>query len=111
MARVRNEDEPWEETVARLDSDVVRRLLVDAAERSEDVARAVRLAAANSSERISVLKTEIDQGLRTRRYLSYRESSSWALDAPPVVEALADAVASEPSRELVVCWSGRSVTW
>ncbi len=102
LARRRNEDERWEEIVARLDSDDARRLLVDAAEHSEDVARAVRLAAASRSERISVLRAEIDQGLRTRRYLSYRESSSWALDASPVVDALADAVASEPSRELVV---------
>lgn len=102
MVGRRNENERWDETVARLDSDEVRRLLVGAAERSEDVARAVRLAAANSSERISVLKAEIDRGLRTRRYLDYRESSSWAIDASPVVEALADAVACEPSRELVV---------
>jgi hypothetical protein len=91
----------WEEVVARLDEDVARRLLTGAAERNEDVARAVRLAAADSSERIGVLKAEVDRGLRTRRHLDYWQSSQWAVEASPIVDALGDAVASEPSRELV----------
>lgn len=80
----------------------MRRLLAEAAARSDDVSRAVRLTAADGSERISVLKAEVDRGLRTRRYLDYRESSAWARDAAPVVEALAIAVESEPSKALVV---------
>ncbi len=95
-------DEGWDELVARLDQDVVRSLLTDAAGRNEDVARAVRLAAADPAERIGVLRAEVDRGLRTRRSLDYWESSTWAVEASPVVDALADAVASEPSRELVV---------
>lgn len=66
------------------------------------MARAVRLTAADASERIAVLKAEVDHGLRTRRYLDYRESSAWARDAAPVVEALATAVESGPSKALVV---------
>jgi hypothetical protein len=92
----------WEHVVARLDEDVARRLLTGAAERNEDVARSVRLAAASSSERIVVLKAEVDRGLRTRRYLDYWQSSQWAVEASPIVDALGDAVASEPSRELVL---------
>ena len=92
----------WDGLVARLGDDDVRRLLAEAAARSDDVARAVRLTAADGSERISVLKAEVDRGLRTRRYLDYRDSSAWARDAAPVVEALAIAVESEPSKALVV---------
>lgn len=40
-------------------------------------------------------------GLMTRRYVDYRESSAWAVEASPVVDALADAVAGELSSELV----------
>lgn len=93
--------EHWDEVVARLDEDVVRRVLTGAAERNEDVARAVRLAAAESSERITVLKAEVDRGLRTRRSLDYWQSSEWAVEASPIVDALGDAVVSEPTRELV----------
>jgi len=92
----------WDALVTKLDDDDVRRLLAEAAARSDDVARAVRLTAADSSERIAVLKAEVDRGLRTRRYLDYRESSAWARDAAPVVEAVATAVVREPSRALVV---------
>lgn len=99
----RSEDEVrWREVVTRLDDDDVRRLLVAAAERNEDVARAVRLAAADGGERSAVLRAEVDRGLRTRRFLDYRESSDWAVDASPVIDALADAVVAAPSRELVV---------
>ena len=90
-----------EDLVERLDDGAVRRLLGTAAEAHADVARAVRLAAANDGERLGVLRSEVDHGLRTRRYLGYRESSEWACDAEPVVEALADALAAGLSRELV----------
>lgn len=97
----REETERWDDVVAGLDEAVARRLLAGAAERNEDVARSVRLAAADSSERITVLKAEVDRGLRTRRHLDYWQSSQWAVEAAPIVDALADAVATEPSPELV----------
>jgi hypothetical protein len=81
---------------------VARRLLVTAAEWHEDVVCAVRLAAADESDRLAVLKAAVDDGLRTRRHLDYWGSSSWARDASPVVDALAGEVATEPSAELVV---------
>ncbi len=73
-----------------------------AAERHEDVARAVRLAATRGSGDLSQLKAEIDRGLRTSRYLGYRESGGWAMQAMPVVGAISEAVGSSPTAELVV---------
>ena len=87
--------------VRRLDADALSALLVRAAENHDDVARAVRLAAASPTERLGVLRREVDRGLRTRRFLGYRESAEWAQEAAPVVDALAQAVAVEPSLELV----------
>jgi hypothetical protein len=78
------------------------RCWLGAAEEHEDVARAVRLAAAGPADRLKVLRIEVDRGLRTRRFLDYRESSAWTRDAWPVVDALAREVAARPSRELVV---------
>jgi hypothetical protein len=97
-----DDDVPIEELVEGLEEQVARRLLANAAEWHEDVMRAVRLAAADERERLVVLKAAVDDGLRTRRHLDYWASSSWARDAAPVVDALADEVAAEPSAELVV---------
>ncbi len=94
-------DSSVEDLVGDLDDDTVRQLLAAAAGGHDDVARAVRLAAASDVDRLGVLRSEVDQGLRTRRFLGYRESSEWAYDAEPVVDALTVAVASSPSRELV----------
>ena len=94
-------DASLEELVEQLDDNAVRVLLVAAAAGHSDVARAVRLTAATDADRLGVLRMEVDRGLRTRRYLGYRESSEWACDAEPVVDALTGAVASSPSRELV----------
>lgn len=94
-------DASLEDLVEQLDENAVRVLLVAAAAGHSDVARAVRLTAANDADRLGVLRMEVDRGLRTRRYLGYRESSEWACDAEPVVDALTGAVASSPSRELV----------
>jgi hypothetical protein len=93
--------DPPGDLVGRLDAEVTRTLLVRAAEDHDDVARAVRLAAAGPADRLGVLRREVDRGLRTRRYLGYRESAEWAQEAEPVVDAVAEAVAMEPSRELV----------
>ncbi len=89
------------ELVGRLDEGAVRRLLADAAGRDAETARAVRLGAAGPSERLAVLAAEVDSGLRTRRHLGYWESSEFAAQARPVVQALAEAVEAGPSRELV----------
>jgi hypothetical protein len=48
------------------------------------------------------LRAEIDRGLRTRRFLGYYESREWAIEAAPTVEAVAEAVASSPTQELVL---------
>lgn len=91
-----------EDAVGRLDDQSTRRLLIEAAERHDDVRRAVRLAGADEHERLSVLKAAVDGGLRTRRHLDYWGSSAWAVDAAPVVDALAGEVAFAPSAGLVV---------
>ncbi|HZA75561.1 MAG TPA: hypothetical protein VE623_04130 [Acidimicrobiales bacterium] len=97
-----DEDPSLDEAVGRLDDAALRRLLVTAAAAHEDVSRAVRLAAADDSERLAVLRAEVDRGLRTRRHLGYWESSAWARDASPVVDALAEAAVAGPSAELVL---------
>jgi len=80
-----------------------------ASELHEDVARAVRLTATRGSGDLSQLKAEIDRGLRTGRYLGYRESGGWAMQARPVVEAISEAVDSSPTAELVaLMWNGMS---
>jgi len=61
--------------IARLDPEDLRVIVGKAAERYEDVARAVRLAATRGSGNLSPLKAEIDRKLRTRRYLGYWEST------------------------------------
>jgi hypothetical protein len=90
-----------EELVEGLDEAMVRRLLAFAAGRDEETARAVRRAAAGPADRLEVLRGEVDDGLRTRRHLGYWESSAWAAEARPVVDALAEAVADGSSRELI----------
>lgn len=94
--------EPIEQVVARLDDVTARRVLATAAECHENVMRAVRLAAAGETERITVLRAAVDDGLRTRRHLDYGGSSSWAKDAAPVVDTLAEEVSVAPSAELVI---------
>ncbi len=88
--------------IARLDPEDLRVIVGKAAERHEDVARALRLAATRGSGDLSQLKAEIDLGLRTSRYLGYRESGGWAMQARPVVEAIGEAVGSSPTAELVL---------
>ena len=94
-------DDALTSLVLRLDPDEVTALLVRAALEHDDVARAVRLAAASAPERLTVLRAAVDQGLRTRRFLGYHESSQWAIDGRPIVDALGVEVANHPSRELV----------
>jgi len=90
-----------EHAVGRLDEARLRELVVSAAHAHDDVARAVRLAGADKAERLALLRTAVDSGLRTRRYLDYWQSSAWAREAQPVVDSLAAEVRSAPTRELV----------
>ena len=49
---------------------------------------------------LTQLRTDIDEALRTRRFLDYWESSEWANEATPVVDAIGDAPgALHPSAE------------
>lgn len=89
------------ELVEQLDEVTLRKILLAAADAHEDVERALRLAAAGDGERLVVLRAEVDRVLSTRRHLGYRESTEWAREAGPVVDALADAVAAGPSLDLV----------
>ena len=88
--------------IEKLDPEDLRVIVGKAAERHEDVARAVRLTASRGSGDLSQLKAEIDRGLRTNRYLGYRESGGWAMQARPIVAAIGEAVGSSPTAELVL---------
>jgi hypothetical protein len=57
--------------------------------------------AARSSGDLAELRAEVDRGLRTRRFLGYRESIEWARAAQPIVAELAAAVRTCPSAGLV----------
>jgi hypothetical protein len=90
------------EVVRDLSPEVLREIVVTAADWHDDVERHVRLAAAREAGDLVELRVEVDRGLRTRRFLGYRESSEWARAARPVVEELRLAAASSPSNDLVV---------
>ena len=87
--------------VDSLDLDDLREVVRVASDRHEDVARAVRLAAGRSAGDFQQLRAEIDGGLRTRRFLDYRESSGWAMQAAPVVAEIRAAVVASSSATLV----------
>ncbi len=88
--------------IEKVEPEDFRVIVGKAAERHEDVARALRLAATSEAGDLSQLKAEIDRGLRTSRYLGYRESGGWAMQARPIVEAIGDAAGSSPTAELVL---------
>lgn len=79
---------PVAELVESLSIEQIREVVCSAADRHYDVERAVRLVAARANDDLAVLRVEVDRGLRTRRFLPYRESSGWAHAARPVVEEL-----------------------
>ena len=99
-SRAGGPDEELDELVEQLGDGDVRRLLLEAAARNGDVARAIRLAAATPADRIATLRSELDS-LRTRRHLGYRESMAWADDAMIVVDEIASTAETAPSRELL----------
>jgi len=79
----------------------LREVVSAAADRHEDVERAVRLITARADDGLAALQAEVDRGLRTRRFLPYAESSGWARAARPIVEELRQRATSSPSVELV----------
>ncbi len=87
--------------VAKLEADDLRTIVAKAAEHHEEVARAVRLAASRSSGDLAQLRAEVDSALRTRRFLRYRESAGWAMQARPVLEEIRSLVQARPSAGLV----------
>jgi hypothetical protein len=84
-----------------LSADELREVLMWAAEWHEDVERRLRLMAARSTGDLGQLRAEVDRGLRTRRFLGYRESVEWAHAARPILTELEAAVRTAPSQELV----------
>lgn len=84
-----------------LDVGAVRHLLTVAAGQHPSVAKAVRLAAASPADRVAVLRALVDDSLRTRRFLGYRESVEWADEADVAVRALSAEADNNPSRELL----------
>jgi hypothetical protein len=101
-ARAGGEPQTIGEIVGRLPIEELRTVLLSAVDRHLDVERHVRLAAARASGDLAGLRGEVDRGLRTRRFLSYRESSEWARAAQPIVDELRLVVERAPSRDLVV---------
>ena len=99
-ARVRSET-PLEKLIAGLTVDELREVVSAAADRHDDVERHVRLIAARAGGDLAQLRAEVDRGLRTRRFLDYRESAGWAGAARPIVTELGQAVDASPSRALV----------
>ena len=81
--------------------DELREVVSAAVDRHGDVERQVRLIAARGAGDLAQLRAEVDRGLRTRRFLDYRESAGWALAARPIVAELEKAVEASPSRALV----------
>ena len=92
---------PVEELIAALTADQLREVLSAAVDNHRDVERHVRLIAARSAGELAQLRAEVDRGLRTRRFLGYRESGAWAQSARPILAELRTTVEDAPSRELV----------
>src|SRR5215218_9451944 len=99
-SRIRSEA-PVETLVAGLTVDELRQVVSAAVDRHGDVERQVRLIAGREAGDLAQLRAEVDRGLRTRRFLGYRESAGWARAARPIVAELEKAVDESPSRSLV----------
>lgn len=92
---------PIEELIAILTVDGLREVVSAAVDCHDDVERQVRLVVARAAGDLAQLRAEVDRGLRTRRFLGYRESGGWAQGARPILAELEAAVEASPSRELV----------
>lgn len=93
--------EPLAELISSLALEDLAEVVANAAERHEDVARAVRLVAARSQRDGSALKKEVDRALRTRRFLDYWQCIEWAECAQPVVAELELLAQTAPSGPLI----------
>jgi hypothetical protein len=71
-ARVRSET-PVEQLIAGLTVDELREVVSAAIDRHADAERQVRLLAGRGAGDLVQLRAEVDRGLRTRRFLGYRE--------------------------------------
>src|SRR3954452_12799925 len=98
--RVRSEA-PVEELIAGLTVDELHEVVSGAVDRHGDVERQVRLIAARGAGDLAQLRAEVDRGLRTRKFLDYRESAGWARAAQPIIAELGNAIDESPSRALV----------
>jgi hypothetical protein len=97
----RRSETPIGGLVAALTVEELQEVVSAAVDRHDDVERQVRLVAARAAGDLAQLRAEVDRGLRTRRFLGYRESMDWARAARPIVAELEAAVRTSPSRELV----------
>ena len=89
VGRRADDEVPVELVVGRLDVGAARRLSMNAAWWRDGGMRAVRLAVADGSEQLAVLKAAVDDGLRARRHLD--------VGACRGLGALANPAATEPS--------------
>ena len=106
--RVR-EQAPIEELIAVMTVDELHEVVSAAVDLHDDVERHVRLIAARAEGDLAQLRAEVDRGLRTRRFLGYRESGGWAQAARPILSELGSVVESSPSPDWSSCCSERRV--
>jgi hypothetical protein len=99
-ARARSKT-PVKQLIAGLTDDELREVVSAAVDRHGDVERQVRLIAGRGAGDLAQLRAEVDRGLRTRRFVGYRESAGWARAARPIVAELENAVDESPSRALI----------
>ncbi len=94
-------EKPVGELIASHTREQLVDVVADAADRHEDVARAVRLVVARSTGDLVALRNEVDRALRTRRFLGYYEGMDWARAARPVISELERTARASPSPEFV----------
>lgn len=97
----RRSNEPLAELISSLTLEDLAEVVTNAAERHDDVARAVRLVAARSQRDESALRKEVDRALHTRRFLDYWQCIEWAAAAQPVVAELELLAQTAPSGPLI----------
>jgi hypothetical protein len=90
------------EVVRGLPLEELQQVVLSAVDRHADVERQVRLVASRMEGDLAGLRAEIDRGLRTRRFLGYRESSEWAHAARPIIEQLRLVAEQTPSNGLLL---------
>jgi len=94
-------DATLDEAIASLGESELREIVRATAQRHAEVEREVRLVAARASGDLAQLRAEVDRGLRTRRFLDYRDAIAWAGAAQPILGELERLSRGAPSQELV----------